>query len=98
MPKFAHIRLNNPDGSIACRGGITVAYTEDPRPDNGYLYALAFCHEHDNYNKKIGRAKAGGRMKSPAHMQWCSARNTGELISHILEHIPVRWVHHDSSC
>lgn len=95
MPKFAHIRLRNSDGSIACKGGITIAFEDLGDPDF-FSYALAFCHEQDNYNKKIGRAKAAGRLLSPRWRMVTNAASTSDLISKILENIPVQWVHIDS--
>lgn len=91
MPKFAHIRLHNTDGTVDCRGGITVAFEEvTGGTPNQFKYALAFCHSHDNYNKRTGRAKASGRLNSQHHIRLATANNTNELLTHILEHIPLR--------
>lgn len=62
--KFYHIRYVDPEtGRIDPRGGVTYAYLIDTdKIVRGY--AVARCHEKDNYNKHIGRAKAEGRMKS----------------------------------
>jgi hypothetical protein len=52
------------------KGGMTIAYAVNQ--DNKVLgYAGAKCHSNDNYNKKIGRAKATGRMKSATYYQEC---------------------------
>ena len=95
MPKFAHLRVRTSDGyaneRIECRGGITVAY--EPAEQGGFKYALAICHEHDNYNKKTGRAKSAGRLKSKNHVQWASSSTLAELVQHIIGHVPARWVH-----
>lgn len=91
MPKFAHLRRHrNDDNSIECRGGITLAY--EAAEQGGYKYALAICHEHDNYNKKVGRAKSAGRLNSTSHVQWCAATTAADLIQHVLGHIPSRWM------
>lgn len=67
MVKFMHLRP--PDGKkhsngriYPCsNGGMTVAYTED----QGVIhFAVAFCSEKDNFNYKIGRMKAAGRLDS----------------------------------
>jgi hypothetical protein len=58
---FAHFRRVNPDDTINCRGGMTVAFIEE---DGYFKYAMAHCHEKDNYNKSQGRAKASGRLNS----------------------------------
>ena len=61
---FHHLRL--PEGvrgeEIPTKGGATVAYWQ---PEPGVvLYAVAHCSPRDNYNKKIGRAVAEGRLYS----------------------------------
>jgi len=62
MCKFLHIRKHNEDGSIAGRGGVTVAYNK--LGNDSYIYSVAQCHHNDNFCKHTGRAKAGGRLKS----------------------------------
>lgn len=69
MPKFIHVRnfveiegtpflMPNP-----C-GGTTIAYSHDP--SSGVVaYAYSRCHNKDHYNKKLGRAKSAGRLRSP---------------------------------
>ena len=59
--KFHHIRGYGP------RGGLTIAYYQ-PVPGKIY-YAEAHCHPKDNYNKKLGRMKAEGRLNSPRFVQ-----------------------------
>lgn len=63
--KFIHLRNFNADGSVATRGGITIAYREE-RDDNGPVarYAAAYCSERDNYCRSTGRAIAQGRLDS----------------------------------
>lgn len=56
---FAHIRPNLDPHS----GGCTIAYTDIPRNATGNIhYAVAFCNAKDNFNKKIGRDIAEGRL------------------------------------
>lgn len=62
MCKFIHIRKHNEDGTIAGRGGVTVAYNK--LIGDSFVYAIAMCHSNDNFCKHIGRAKAAGRLKS----------------------------------
>ncbi len=62
MCKFLHIRKYNEDGTIAGRGGVTVAYNQ--LGTDSFVYAVAQCHSNDNFNKHTGRAKAAGRLKS----------------------------------
>lgn len=70
--KYHHVRYfteeaqQAPDKSllthvIACKGGMTIAYVID---GTDIFYATATCHENDNFNKRIGRAKAAGRLQS----------------------------------
>jgi len=62
MCKFLHIRKHNADGTIAGRGGVTVAYTS--LGTDSFVYSIAQCHTNDNFCKHTGRAKAAGRLKS----------------------------------
>lgn len=62
MPKFVHIRNYMEDGSVSSKGGYTIAY--DPLTNDSFAFAVAKCHEKDNFNKKTGRNKAAGRLKS----------------------------------
>lgn len=59
--KFLHIRYMNEYG-INPRGGTTVAFRVDSPTQ--VSYAVAVCHENDNYVKKVGRAKSAGRLNS----------------------------------
>lgn len=65
--KFIHIRpadvKENP------KGGVTVAFIDrtperDAHTAHRYDVTFAWCHPNDNYNKRLGRAKAAGRLKS----------------------------------
>lgn len=59
-PYFIHIRPHDVDTNP--KGGVTVAIEGDE--DKGYAFAVAQCHSKDNYNKRVGRAKAAGRLLS----------------------------------
>lgn len=65
--KFVHIRFPETnglevfEGTISPRGGITIAIEDK---GDHWLAAQAMCHPRDNYVKKLGRAKAEGRLKS----------------------------------
>lgn len=73
--KFLHVRrpnvLQTAMGSlevsgISPNGGKTIAYVVD-EDHNVHGYAYARCHERDNYNKRQGRVKAEGRLRSPRY-------------------------------
>ena len=58
-PYFIHIRPELP--GINSRGGITLAVVWAPE-SGSYVYEVAMCHPSENYNKKVGRAIAIGRL------------------------------------
>ena len=61
--KFAHRRYINPNtGLIDGKGGATIAYREIG--NNQIEFAIAKCHENDNFCKQIGRIKSEGRLQS----------------------------------
>lgn len=64
--KFIHCRYRNKDGSIAPRGGLTIAYVVN---ENFKVvgYAASKCNKLDAYRKQLGRQKAAGRLLSEAH-------------------------------
>jgi len=64
--RFAHIRIIAPDGHIDSKGGLTIAYEQQGNTIN---YAIARCHERDNFVKSQGRVKAAGRLLSDKHRQ-----------------------------
>jgi hypothetical protein len=46
-------------------GGATIAWTEIPTEDEDHCLvhiAIARCHDNDNYNRKVGRAVAIGKL------------------------------------
>ena len=62
---FKHARGKNPDGTISNMGGMTFAYTF---LQGGYVkFAVAVCHPNDNFEKRIGRVKSAGRLRSAYH-------------------------------
>lgn len=62
---FKHVRGKNPDGTISNMGGMTLAYTF---LSEGYVkFAIAACHPNDNFEKRIGRVKSAGRLRSVKH-------------------------------
>lgn len=79
---FHHLRVADPKLSLgylvhACKGGATVAYWQ---PEPGVvLYAVAHCSPRDNYNKKIGRAIAEGRLYSENHVQMYTLPNNTQV-------------------
>lgn len=65
MPKIKFVHFRNYDpflNAIDNMGGSTVAYIETPE---GFEYAVAQCSDQDNFNKRLGRSKAAGRLNSP---------------------------------
>ena len=89
MTKIAHIRLKKTDNTINSNGGVTVAY--EKLANNVYKYALAFCHPHDNFSKKQGRAKATGRLKSQRFLQMEAATSDANLIANIISDLSMPW-------
>lgn len=58
--KFLHYRVVE-NGAVEGKGGATVAYIEG---ENGVSYGEAQCSFRDNYNRKLGRDIALGRLFS----------------------------------
>lgn len=67
ITRFIHLRwLAGSD--YAAKGGITIAYDAiDLNDERVVLYAVAKCHDKDNYVKRVGRDKAAGRLKAKNH-------------------------------
>jgi hypothetical protein len=72
-PKFIHMRYRQvyhslgggqQFGPISPRGGVTVAYHQE---GDNWVYAVAKCHEADNFVKALGRNKSAGRLQSQRH-------------------------------
>jgi hypothetical protein len=78
MCKFVHIRnhfTETSDGrlpvshdseisdGVEVKGGLTIAYEED-EDHKVVTFAIARCHERDNFCRRTGRVKAEGRLKS----------------------------------
>lgn len=70
--KFKHFRQYTTDGKISNLGGRTLAAVID---DRGCVvrYATAACHPSDNFNKRMGRIKSEGRLKSESQSTLCGA-------------------------
>lgn len=65
--QFIHRRpIQN--GLIANSGGFTVAYMEDG--PNGIHAAFAQCSRRDNFNKRLGRTVAAGRLEQGVSQFW----------------------------
>lgn len=82
--KYIHNRKIQADGTVAPNGGLTVAYVLDGN-FKVVGWAAARCHEKDHYNKKIGRAKASGRLLSNSWFQECDPMNEKEFIQRSVE-------------
>lgn len=59
--KFIHYRQRAADGTVSPRGGLTIAFVED---GDRVLSAASKCHNNDNFNRKLGRIRASGRLRS----------------------------------
>jgi hypothetical protein len=66
--KYIHCRCIDHDGNVKAHGGMTIAYLVDAA-FKVVGYAGSKCHTNDNYNKHLGRAKAGGRLRSSEYYQ-----------------------------
>ena len=81
--KYIHLRRYHPatidpetgaprEATLNSKGGKTIAYVIDD--DYKVLgYASANCHANDVYNKRIGRVKAAGRLKSQNYFKGVQA-------------------------
>ena len=64
--KFIHLRNRDNNNRVTVKGGTTVAFTYE----NGIVrFALAKCHERDNFCRRTGRVKAEGRLKSARYVR-----------------------------
>jgi len=62
---FFHLRMLTEDGcNISPMGGVTAAFRYND-VGNEITYALSVCSEKDNFEKRVGRIKAEGRLNSP---------------------------------
>jgi hypothetical protein len=59
--RFRHVRNVLDDGTVSNMGGCTFAYKE---VDGGIRVSAALCSNKDNFNRKIGRTIAAGRLHS----------------------------------
>ena len=85
-PYFIHIRNHTyrqefgdwfPDG-YAPTGGATIAVVYNPDLEV-HIYAVALCNPKDNYNKKIGRKIAEGRLRThPFVLEFCETMSQAE--------------------
>lgn len=59
--KLRHLRIRDANGVVSNRGGATVAGIVD---ENGKLlrFAVAYCHNKDNFNRLVGKVKATNRL------------------------------------
>ncbi len=83
--KFCHVRNFDAEGNVSPKGGTTIAYIN---AGHGiYRFAVAKCAPEDTYNKKYGRAKAGGKLQSPKHAQIVDKiKDVGDLVMFVLNH------------
>lgn len=65
-PHVVHLRFADSDprnkSGISCFGGLTIAVAD--YPGGGSRYAVARCHENEHFVKRVGHAKAVGRLNA----------------------------------
>lgn len=69
MTKFAHFRDRDfayVGGPLKLKGGCTAAYFE---ADGVVTFSVARCNDNENFNRKIGRAVAEGRLLKGKQVQ-----------------------------
>jgi hypothetical protein len=74
---FMHLRNIDNQGGIDCRGGVTIAFTDNG--DGNFNFATAACHPADNFSKAYGRTKAAGRLNSPRHTQTITCNSISDF-------------------
>lgn len=62
MTKFIHLRKGTLFGELSPKGGATIAYDFDPET-RVVAFVAAQCSRDAHYNKKVGRAVSGGRLR-----------------------------------
>lgn len=82
--KFVHCRNINKDGTINPNGGLTIAYNINSE-FKVVGWAAAKCHTNDNYNKKLGRMKASGRLLSNKYYNTCEEMEETKFIQQTQE-------------
>ena len=60
--RIIHFRAFDDDGNVLANCGATVA-VERITEGNMFVYSFAICSPRDNFNRKIGRTIAEGRMR-----------------------------------
>lgn len=81
MPKFMHLR------STQGRGGVTIAFNMDTVTQTAF-YAIARCNPKDNFCRRTGRVKAGGRLLSPKWVKDYKYVDYKDLKQHFLTYHP----------
>ena len=64
--RFMHYRNIDVFGTVMPNGGLTVAYYEE---GDVIHYAIAQCSIRDNFCRRTGNVKAGGRLNSKRYMR-----------------------------
>lgn len=71
---FIHLRNRDGDGKVLSKGGVTLAIRKESVEGDQYHVGVACCNNKDNFDKRIGRAKAGGRTKAVKGNYWTVIR------------------------
>ena len=66
--------IDNEEGAHHAGEGFIVV------PEKQIAYAVSFCHPNDNYNKRLGRIKAFGRLKSAEYLEVSHATTKREFL------------------
>ncbi len=85
-PYFIHIRntqavehLDGFDYEVSPLGGTTIAVVYSPELE-AHIYAVAKCSNKENYNKKVGRAIATGRLRTQCYvLNDCATMREAEM-------------------
>jgi hypothetical protein len=90
MIKFAHFRnLQDTWGGqeVSIKGGYTACYEEVQTSETArtLAFTLAKCNNHENFNKKIGRAVSEGRLKAGKGVQTLQLEEGQSAYDAILE-------------
>ena len=78
--RFIHLRFWNGTGILAPDGGYTIAYV----PTSSHVHvAYSRCSLRDNFNKKVGRNIAAGRMQSGNYYNIPLPKDTDEIFEKV---------------
>lgn len=100
--RFLHFRAfetvleGTEDGGVevdvpAATGGATVAYVPE---GVGFRYAIAYCSERDNFNRRVGRVISKGRLQSDTQSQMSEQADRASFAEAMDEFFETAWDYH----